>query len=185
MAATSTPWKVPITALRRTMGAQRDEHRQGRLGTLRVADVVVPPEADVNVDVVVTAVDGGLQVAGTVRSDWVGECRRCLRPVGGEVSTEVRELYRPRAEGEADDDDEETYPLGSDHLDLEPLARDALLLSLPLAPLCRDDCPGLCPTCGADLTDAPCQCAGPAGDPRWGALDVLRGTGGTDDGPAS
>jgi uncharacterized protein len=181
----ATAWRVPITALRRTLGSRREEHRHGRLGGLRVVDVVVPAEADVTADVVLTSVDGGLEVAGTVRSDWVGECRRCLRPVGGTVSAEVRELYRPRAEGEDDDDDEETYPLGADHLDLAPLARDALLLSLPLAPLCRDDCPGLCPSCGADLAENPCDCEGPARDPRWAALDALGDPGGAEPDSAS
>jgi uncharacterized protein len=184
-AMTTTAWLVPITAMRRTIGAQRHERRQGRLGLLKVADTVVPADAEVTADVVLTAVDGGLEVAGTVRSDWVGECRRCLRPVGGELSTEVRELYRPRAEGERDTDDEETYPLGVDHLDLAPLARDALLLSLPLAPLCREDCAGLCPSCGADLAEEDCGCARAAPDPRWAALDVLRDLGGADAGPAS
>jgi len=174
----ATAWLVPITALRRSVGSQRDEHRRGRLGALRVADAEVPPDAEVHVDVVLTAVDGGLEVAGTVRGDWAGECRRCLRPVGGELVTDVRELYRPRTEGEADDDDEETYPLGGDHLDLAPLARDALLLSLPLAPLCRDDCAGLCPVCGADLAEATCSCATADVDPRWAALDGLASRGG-------
>jgi uncharacterized protein len=167
----TTTWLVPITALRRTLGSQREEHRHGRLGGLRVADSVVPDEADVAVDAVLTSVDGGLEVAGTVRGDWVGECRRCLRPVGGVLTADVRELYRPRTPGEPDD--EETYPLGGDHIDLAPLARDALLLALPLAPLCRDDCAGLCPMCGIDLTEATCGCVTPLGDPRWGALDRL------------
>jgi uncharacterized protein len=160
----TTTWLVPITALRRTLGSQREEHRHGPLGGLRVADSVVPAATDVAVDVVMTAVDGGLEVAGTVRGDWAGECR-------GVLTTDVRELYRPRAVGEPDD--EETYPLGGDHLDLAPLARDALLLALPLAPLCRDDCAGLCPICGTDLTDSTCSCVTPVGDPRWAALDIL------------
>jgi uncharacterized protein len=180
---TTTTWLVPITALRRTTGAQRSEHRRGALGRLHVADAVVPADAEVVADVVLTAVDGGLEVAGTVRSDWEGECRRCLRPVGGVLSTDVRELYRPRAAGEAED--EETYALGVDYLDLAPLARDALLLALPLAPLCREDCAGLCPTCGADLAEEPCGCSTIVADPRWAALDALRDLGGAEAGSAS
>jgi uncharacterized protein len=179
----TTTWLVPITALRRTLGSQREEHRHGPLGGLRVADSVVPAATDVAVDVVMTAVDGGLEVAGTVRGDWAGECRRCLRPVGGVLTTDVRELYRPRAAGEAED--EETYALGVDYLDLAPLARDALLLALPLAPLCREDCAGLCPTCGADLAEEPCGCSTIVADPRWAALDALRDLGGAEAGSAS
>jgi uncharacterized protein len=180
----ATTWMVPVTTLRRTTGSQRHEYRRGRLGTLRVADTVVPADAEVTVDVMLTSVDGALEVAGSVTSDWEGECRRCLRAVGEHLSTAVRELYRPRSGG-PEDDDEETYPLEGDHLDLAPLARDALLLALPLAPLCRDDCPGLCPTCGTDLATTTCDCPRPGGDPRWAALDALGSLGGADAGSAS
>ena len=77
----------------------------------------------------------------------------------------------PRSGGH--DRDDEAYPLAGDELDLEPLARDAVLLELPLAPLCTEDCQGLCPTCGANRNTESCDCAPPA-DPRWAALDVLR-----------
>jgi uncharacterized protein len=50
---------------------------------------------------------------------------------------------------------------------------DAIFLELPLAPLCRPDCQGLCPECGADKNEAPCECPGPV-DPRWATLDALR-----------
>ena len=69
--------------------------------------------------------------------------------------------------------DEEAYPLRGDELDLEPLARDAVILELPLAPLCSEGCLGLCPTCGANRNTEPCACAPPS-DPRWSALDALR-----------
>jgi len=62
----------------------------------------------------------------------------------------------------------------ADRIDLAPLAREALLLELPLAPLCQAECAGLCPTCGADLNAGPCGCAGVVADARWLALDELR-----------
>jgi len=80
----------------------------------------------------------------------------------------VREHYAPDGEG-----DEDAYPLEGDELDLEPLARDAVLLDLPLAPLCSVDCRGLCPQCGANWNLVTCDCV-PTGDPRWSALDALR-----------
>jgi uncharacterized protein len=179
---TTSPWLVPVTALRRATGAQRDEHRRGRLGELRVADTLVPGDTEVVADVVLSALDGGIEVDGTIRSGWVGECRRCLRPVGGELVADVRELYRPQPEGAPAD--EETYPLGTDHLDLAPLARDAVLLTLPLAPLCREDCPGLCPVCGADLAEVDCGCETVAVDPRWAGLEALSDPGRSEGGAA-
>jgi uncharacterized protein len=90
------------------------------------------------------------------------------------LHAEVRELYRPRNGAVGDDEDEDTYPLTGEQLDLAPLVRDALLLSLPLAPLCRPDCAGLCPVCGAELAEGPCGCDTTPTDPRWSALDDLR-----------
>lgn len=166
-------WLVPVAGLRRNVGQRMGVERVGRLGELTVAGSRVPAEAGVALDVVLTSVSGGIEVTGTVRAPWQGECRRCLRSVRSEVVTEVRELYRPPGAG-GGEPDEETYELGADHLDLAPLARDAVLLELPLAPLCRPDCAGLCPTCGADRNTTPCDCAAEARDPRWAALDSLR-----------
>jgi uncharacterized protein len=139
-----------------------------------VAASVVPADAEVVADALLDSVDGGIEVTATVSAPWTGECRRCLKQVSGQLRCEVREMYRPRGSSEGPDEDEETYALNSDHLDLEPLVRDALLLELPLAPLCRERCLGLCPACGADRNEGPCGCPEPAGDPRWAALDVLR-----------
>ena len=90
-----------------------------------------------------------------------GECVRCLDPVTGPLEVDLQELYAyPRPLGprpaEPDEDDEHDLPeLEGDLIDLEPVLRDAVVLALPLQPLCRDDCPGLCPECGARLADDP------------------------------
>ena len=60
-----------------------------------------------------------------------------------------------------------------DAVDLAPMAHEAILSELPLAPLCRDDCLGLCSFCGNDRNTEPCRCVAPR-DPRWASLDVLR-----------
>lgn len=171
----TSPWLVPVTALRRTVGARQREQRSGQLGELRVADTWVADDGTATVDVVLSVVVGGIEAAGTVSARWASSCRRCLRPVGGTVEAPVRELYRPG--GGADED---TYPLGTDQLDLEPLARDALLLGLPLAPLCREDCRGICPACGADRSVTSCDCEVERADPRWGPLDALSSDPGSD-----
>lgn len=67
----------------------------------------------------------------------------------------------------------ETYPLDGEILDLEPLIRDALVLELPQAPVCRVDCEGLCPECGIDRNVQTCTCAPEHLDPRWAALQSL------------
>jgi uncharacterized protein len=170
---TTNPWLVPITRLRRSHGQRQHETRRGSLGELRVADTSVDAGAEVVVDADLDSIDGGIEVAGTVTAPYTAECRRCLRPIHEVLEVAVREMYRPHPVRERQED-EDTYPLEGELLDLAPLARDAVLLELPVNPLCRPDCEGLCPTCGAALDDGPCGCPAPASDPRWGALEALR-----------
>jgi uncharacterized protein len=175
----SRPFLVNVAAIRRHPGARRLELRRGRIDGLGVTGSEVPAGTDVEIDVVLEAVSGGIVAIGTVATPWAGECRRCLGPVRGELTVEVRELYEPaigpRQVTESIKGEEETYSLHGDQLDLLPLARDAILLNLPQVPLCRDDCAGLCPECGADRNQAPCGCLTEVLDDRWAALDALRG----------
>jgi uncharacterized protein len=177
------PFRVNVAGLRRRPGARRQERRSGPIVGLAITSSRVPERAPVVVDVVLEVSDGGIVASGTVRAHSVGECRRCLREIGSELVVDVRELYEPRPAGgrqlgdmEVAEMEEETYPLTAESLDLLPLARDAILLNLPQAPLCRADCAGLCPMCGADLNEGPCSCRPTINEGRWAALDALRGT---------
>jgi uncharacterized protein len=163
-----TPLVVNVADLLHRPGARRHEDLRARLEGISVVGTRVAAGDEVSVAVTLEPVSEGILVSGSVSAPWHGECRRCLTALSGAVRADVRELYEPHArEGE-------TYPLRHDQVDLEPLAREALLLELPLAPLCRDDCLGICPTCGADLNEGPCGCAPADRDPRWAALDDLR-----------
>jgi len=163
------PFVVNISDLADRPGARRREHVEGRLAeAVRVVDSTLLPEVPVVVDALLEWVSDGLLVTGTIEGAWDGPCRRCLTPVGGTLRADVQELFESRP------GDDDTYRLGHDSVNLEPLAREALVLDLPLAPLCRDDCRGLCPTCGADLNHGPCACPPAEVDSRWAALDVLR-----------
>jgi uncharacterized protein len=135
-----------------------------------VADVDsrVPGGSEAVADVTLQAFDGGVAVTGTVSGTWEGECRRCLGSLDGRLVAEVREIFR-RGGG----DEEGTYAMAEDHVNLREMVLDALFVSLPLLPLCREDCAGICAVCGADLNLAPCQCQEVAVDPRWSGLEVL------------
>ena len=163
-----SPFITDIVALRRHQGHRERLAVRAPLADLRVSGSEVPSGRDVDLELVLEAVEGGIVVAGEARAPWRGECRRCLGPVEGEVTAEVDELFA------TDFEEGETYPIRGDHIDLEPLAREVLVLGLPLAPLCRPDCAGLCPTCGADLNLGDCGCPPVDADPRWAALDALR-----------
>ena len=168
-AGVTTAWEVPISELSRVRGSRRPVQVFAPIEDLGVTDSHVPEGADVTANVVLEALDeGAILVTGRVYSPWVGTCRRCLNEAAGTVVAEVRELFESEPEAE------DIYPLGADRLDLEPLARDAVLLELPQAPLCKEDCLGLCPDCGADRNAGDCGHAADDIDPRWAALEDLR-----------
>jgi uncharacterized protein len=134
------------------------------LDDLGVVASQVDPDQDVEADLVLEAISGGVIVTGTVDVPWKGECRRCLRPVAGRVRLRVRELFAD------DDEDPDAYPLAGDEIDLEPMLRDAAAGALPLAPLCEEGCRGPAPDqfpTGADAEEKAAR------DPRWAALDEL------------
>jgi uncharacterized protein len=117
----------------------------------------------------------GVLVTGSATAGLEGECVRCLGPITDELSATFQELYvydDPDHRNPAEEDDEVSM-LEGDLLDLEPLLRDAVVLALPFQPLCQDDCPGLCPECGARLADDPDHGHAAAIDPRWAKLTEL------------
>jgi uncharacterized protein len=146
--------------------------------------VGVPRGAPVELDLRLESVMEGVLVTGTARARLEGECVRCLEPLEQECEADYQELFsypdaddRSRHADTGDDaEDEETPELEGDFFDLEPVLRDAVVLSLPLQPVCREDCPGLCPRCGARLADDPDHRHEDAVDIRWAALEGLAGT---------
>ena len=169
-----SPWVVDTRELGRRPGSMRRYTRSmaapGGLGT----DVYgVPPGSELELDLRLEAVMEGVLVSGTLRGRVAGECVRCLDPVEQALAVEFQELYvYPVQRGHDDEDAAEMFRLEGDLLDLEPAARDAVVLALPFQPVCRDDCPGLCSECGARLADDPGH-QHEAVDPRWAALREL------------
>jgi uncharacterized protein len=163
------PLVVNVADLLHRRGARRHERLTvPAVAGLAVVGTSVLPGHEITVDVDLESVSDGILATGSVAAAWQSECRRCLAEVTGEARAALQELFEHGArEGE-------TYPIEHEHIDLEPVAREALLLELPLAPLCREDCLGLCPTCGADLNEGACDCTSNERDPRWAALDDLR-----------
>ncbi len=114
----------------------------------------------------------GILVTGHIAAHTRLECARCLKGFSGSVDIEVCELFvAPGHENVADDD---TYRVAGTDIDLEPMVRDALVLALPLNPLCEDACKGLCARCGRHLTNGACDCEQEELDPRWAALSQLK-----------
>jgi uncharacterized protein len=167
MPSTSTPLRIPLAAALRHPGNARSLMAAGELDGLSGVAAQIPAGSPVAIDVLLERVPDGIVVRGTLSATWNAGCSRCLEPVDGEISVHVDELF------EATPLEGETYRLDEDVIDLEPMVRDALLLELPLAPLCDPECAGLCATCGANHNLTTCECVTTEIDPRWAALRSL------------
>ncbi|MFF0224628.1 YceD family protein [Streptomyces sp. NPDC004629] len=166
-----------LQRLTRTVDAPRDFGLQGVVG--------VPEGAPVELELRLESVMEGVLVTGTARAAAQGECVRCLEPVGLRLEADFQEMFsypdaddRGRVIAEPGDDaeeDESRLFIEDGLIDLEPVLRDAVVLALPMQPVCRDDCPGLCSECGARLADDPDHHHA-AVDIRWAALQGLADT---------
>lgn len=156
-----------VADLLRRPGSTRAVHLEVPLPGLENPSTRVDPDDPLTIDLRLESLLGGIVASGHVRGRWRAVCSRCLTALEADFDLRLREVF------EEDPIEEETYPLRHDEIDLDQPIRDLVVPDLPAAPLCRHDCLGLCPTCGANLNEAPCDCAAEAADPRWDTLRAL------------
>jgi uncharacterized protein len=108
--------------------------------------------------------DRGIFLRGTLKSTFRAVCSRCLNAFDYPVTQSIEEEYLSRAE-------EGAFKIeGHGEVDLSEAVRQYLLLAVPMKPLCKEGCAGLCPRCGHNLNVGPCQCPKSDIDPRLASL---------------
>lgn len=165
-----SPLLVDVTPLKRKPGSrQRFQMSLPPLDGLVLVSAEVQA-TELHLDLQLEVAGEELISQGSIRVDWTGPCRRCLEDQAGSTTVEVREIFQRKPV------DGETYPLDENDVDLEPMIREAVLLHLPVAPLCSDDCAGpepeRFPTTVVVDPDPETE-PEPAADPRWAALSEL------------
>ncbi|GII92684.1 YceD family protein [Sinosporangium siamense] len=164
------PWVLSTHELGRRPGSMlRKRLSLPAPADLGVEMIGVPKDAEVELDIRLEAVMEGVLITGTAHTPLSGECARCLDSLTSELEVDFQELFFYSAE----ETTEEDLLLDGYLLDLEPVFRDAVVLVLPLRPLCDDACPGLCVECGVKLAEAGPDHGHEVLDPRWAALQGL------------
>ncbi len=154
--------------LGRRVGAMKEIQRIAEAPDGIGTDVIgVPPGSSVEFELRLESVVEGVLVTGAAEVTLTGQCGRCLESISFDEEIDLQELY---LYPDKEPDDEEASRLEDDLLDLEPLLRDTVVLDLPYTPLCRPDCAGLCPDCGANLNADPDHAHDDRIDPRWAGL---------------
>lgn len=168
---------VDVSRLSRQPGSMLEVTREiPAPAQLGVALAQVVEGSPIEVDVTLESVVEGIWVSGTADVEIAAECSRCLDPISWSESVGIEQLYRyPPTDARGavieSDDEDDSPEVVDETIDLEEPLRDAVVLSLPLAPLCRPDCPGICPECGERLEAGPHD--HPVNDPRWASLQAL------------
>ncbi len=174
----ASPWVVDV--------ARELMRRPGQMKPLRrdvaapkgfgLEMIGVPVGEPIHLDLRLESVMEGVLVSGTVQADVTGECSRCLESFTDHVDVDLTELYAyPASVTDDTADEDEVSRIVDERIDLEPAVRDAVLLELPVTPLCREDCPGV------ESSDPDAWAFVPAGearetiDPRWAALQEKYG----------
>ncbi len=174
-----SPLVIDVTRLGRRPGSLRTLQETvpapRRIGIELLA---IAQGAPLTLDLKLESVSEGVLVTGTVSAPTAGECARCLTPITGDVDVDITELFAyPDSETEATTEEDEVGHVVTDRdgdsIDLEQTIVDAVGLVLPFSPLCRDDCPGLCPECGVPLATAGADHNHDVIDPRWAKLSTL------------
>jgi len=143
---------LDLHSLGRHPGEMKQMHLEVPAPTgMAVAMIGVPDESPVVLELTCQSAGDGVLVQGLAHVGLEGQCARCLEPFSHTGQFEIEEFYYYPGKG---DGDEEALFVVDDSVDLEPVLRAAVVLNLPFSPLCRDDCEGLCPICGADLNKA-------------------------------
>ncbi len=150
----------------------RSYHRNVQLPTRLGTDVIgIAAGSELSLEVRLESVVEGVLASGTVSALLTGQCARCLDPLADPLGAELIELFAyPDTATDASTAPDEVSRIVEDLIDLEPVVRDAVLLALPQAPLCREDCPGLCPECGGRRGELGTDHRHETIDPRWAAL---------------
>lgn len=169
-----------LQRLTRSIDAPKDLGIQGVVG--------VPEGAPMKLVLRLESVMEGVLVTGTARAQAKGECVRCLEPLELALEADFQEMFsypeaddrgrvkaEPVGDAEGAEDSDDRLFIEDGLFDLEPVLRDAVVLALPMQPVCQDDCLGLCSECGVRLTDDPDH-HHEAVDIRWAALQGLAGS---------
>jgi uncharacterized protein len=174
------PLVIDVRTLQRRPGSMVTVTRSAPAPAgLGVAMARVPEGSPIDLDLRLESVLEGVLVSGSADLQISAECSRCLESFDWHEEIDLTELFRyPTTDARGaivveEDESEDPLPvLQDDLIDLQPVLRDAVVLDLPLAPLCSEDCLGLCPDCGVRMEDDPLH-VHDTSDPRWAALAAL------------
>ena len=167
----SNPFLLNTHDLPRRAGEMKEYELDIQLDSPIGIDVIAVPVGILELDLRLESVAEGVLATGEFDVVAKGECIRCLDPIELELSRNFQELYAYAPN--PDEDEEDQLLMEGEVMNLEGPVRDAIVLALPINPVCDESCQGLCPECGVKWTDLPDDHAHEVIDSRWAQLQGL------------
>jgi len=165
----NSPYAVNVYDLIRRPGTMREQRIKIPVTEKLGEGLLSVPEGEtIDLDLRLESMHEGILATADAQTTAVGVCGRCLIDIEQPVQVDFQELFAYPSDEAFD------YEVHDDHVDLEPLIRDAVVLALPFQPVCRPDCPGLDPETGERLADVPDREPAQIIDPRWSALTAFQ-----------
>ncbi|MDA8441315.1 MAG: DUF177 domain-containing protein [Peptococcaceae bacterium] len=168
---------INLAGIRKSFGASAEFTLREHLATWEVAGETVEFTQPVEVEVRATNLANSLLLQGQIQTEVKLVCSRCLEPFNLAVTVNFAEELCHAADltsymaDHPEAQEEENYQVfASDEFDIRPMVSEQIVLALPMKPLCREECEGLCPKCGCDWNKAKCACDLQQGDPRLAGL---------------
>ena len=167
-----SPFKVNLHELPRRAGEMKNYHLEfAALEPIGTPMLAIKSGELLVIDFKAEAVSDGVLISGRIVSSAEGECGRCLDELKEDVDQEFRELFLYESrKSDNEEDDDELFAMDGDIADIEIPIRDAVVLAMPLNPLCRPDCLGLCSECGERMEKLGPDHTHEKVDPRWSGL---------------
>ena len=166
----TTEFSLSLKGLKRTQGAIKEfSFQAGFDEPLESGLIILPQGRDVSVEGTLESVGDGVLVTAIAYADLDAQCSRCLTQFSLPVEADIQELFVYPEHGR-EYEEEDVTPIHDDTVDLTEAVHDGIILELPVIPLCREDCLGLCPVCGVDLNADPDHSHGDVIDSRWLSL---------------
>lgn len=164
-------FKVNLHELPRRAGEMKTYHLQFAVPEpIGIPMLAIKAGQEIEIDFKAEAVSDGVLISGQITSEAVGECGRCLDELKQEIEQEFRELFLYESRKSEEEDDDELFVMDGDIADIEVPIRDAVVLAMPLNPLCKADCEGLCSECGERMEKLGPEHSHEKVDPRWSGL---------------
>jgi len=166
-----SPFRVNLHELPRRAGEMRTYQLQFQLEeAIGTAMLAIRKGEGIEIEFKAEAVSDGVLISGNVKSSAKGECGRCLDEINWKVDEEFRELFLYESRKVDDEEEDELFAMDGDIAEIETAIRDAVVLTMPINPLCKEDCKGLCSECGERWENLAPDHTHEKTDPRWSGL---------------